>query len=71
MLAFSHGARRDQDEATAAGVQRTYRGTSGQAVLRTRTETDPARSRIVIKGRAVTLSGRRRGVQVLVGVLCA
>jgi S-adenosyl methyltransferase len=38
LLAFSHGARRDQDEATAAGVQRAYRGTSGQAVLRTRAE---------------------------------
>jgi S-adenosyl methyltransferase len=38
MLAFSHGARRDQDEATAAGVQRAYRSTSGQAVLRTRAE---------------------------------
>jgi S-adenosyl methyltransferase len=37
LLAFSHGAR-DQDQATAAGVQRAYRSTSGQAVLRTRAE---------------------------------
>jgi len=38
LLAFSHGARREEDKATAAGVQRAYRGTSGQAVLRTRAE---------------------------------
>lgn len=37
LLAFSHGAR-DQDQTTAADVQRAYRRTSGQAVLRTRAE---------------------------------